>query len=161
MFSFNDYARCEAINNLPLTGDMQQSTLMSQILSLLPACHKPCFFLCGAFLKCLPADIRAHLVHNKTSDPLSLTLGTDKIFQSRVYSSSALNHVSSATILGEDCPILTVRSAPNPPAQRSLTPGPRHHHPSASSSDNCPSNSPSFCWYHCTHGEQAQKCRAP
>ena len=27
------------------------------MLALLPVGHKPCFFLCGAFLKCLPTDV--------------------------------------------------------------------------------------------------------
>ena len=70
--------------NLPLTGKMQPSTLMSRMLGLLPAGHSPCFFLQAAFLKCLPADVRAHLVHDRTSDPLTLALGADEIFQSRV-----------------------------------------------------------------------------
>ena len=72
IFTLNNYARAEAIANL--TGDMQPSTLMSRMLGLLPAGHAPCFFLQAAFLKCLPAEVRAHLVHNRTSDPLTLVL---------------------------------------------------------------------------------------
>ena len=49
---------------------------------------------------CLPA--RAHLVHDSVSDPLTLALCADKIFQSRVSSSSAMNHISSAPVLGEE-----------------------------------------------------------
>ena len=48
MFTLNDYACIEAIANLPLR---------SRMLGLLPEGHAPCFFLCAAFLKPLPADI--------------------------------------------------------------------------------------------------------
>ena len=44
IFSLNDYTHAEAIANLPLTGDMHPSTLMSRMLCLLHAGHKPCFF---------------------------------------------------------------------------------------------------------------------
>ena len=86
MFALNDYPRAEAIANLPLTGNMQSSTLMSRMLGLLRAGHEPCFFLRAAFLKRLPADVRAHLVHDRTSDPLTLALHDKEIFQRRVSS---------------------------------------------------------------------------
>ena len=57
MFTFNNYTHPEAIANLTLTDDMQPSTLMSRMLGLLSAGHKPCFFLRAAFLKCLPAEV--------------------------------------------------------------------------------------------------------
>ena len=87
MFTLNDYTCAEAIANLPLTGNMQPSTLMSWMLGLLPAVYKPCFFLRAAFLKVLPADVRAHLVHDRTSDPLTFALPADMIFQSVMSSS--------------------------------------------------------------------------
>ena len=37
LLPMNDYARCEAIHNLSLTGDLQPSTLMSRMLGLLPS----------------------------------------------------------------------------------------------------------------------------
>ena len=74
LFTLDDYQRYEAISNLPLSGDMKPSKLMSNMLALLPAGHKPCFFLKGAFLKRLPADIRAHLIRDDFSDPISFTL---------------------------------------------------------------------------------------
>ena len=109
MYSLTDYARYEAISSLPLSGDMLPSTLMLKMLALLPADFHACFFLCGAFFKCHPSDIRAHLVHDSTSDPHSLALHADKIYQSRISSTSAMNHVSSSP---EDCPIPTVRAPP-------------------------------------------------
>ena len=57
MYGLTDYARFEAISSLPYSGDMLPSALMSKMLSLLPAGHEACFFLRGAFLKRLPADV--------------------------------------------------------------------------------------------------------
>ena len=82
MYALTDYARCEAISSLPLSGDMLPSVLKSKMLTLLPADHQTCFFLRGAFLKHLPPDVRAHLVDDRTSDSLSLALCVDKIYQS-------------------------------------------------------------------------------
>ena len=125
MYALTDYAHFEAIFSLPLSGDMLPSALMSGMLALLPANHQACFFLCEAILKRLPSDVRAHLVHDNTSDTLSLALCVYKIYQSLVSSSSAMNHVSAHP---DECPVLAV---PAPPAscscsQCSPTPGPRH-----------------------------------
>ena len=51
-------------------------------------CHKHCFSLLGAFLKCLPAVIRAHLLRDDFSNSISLALKADKIYLSRVSLSS-------------------------------------------------------------------------
>ena len=48
LFALDNYQRYEAISNLPLSGDMKPSKLMSNMLALLPVDHKPCFFLRGA-----------------------------------------------------------------------------------------------------------------
>ena len=82
IYALTDYAKYEAISSLPLSDDMLPSTLMSKMLALLPADHQTCFFLRGAFLKGLPSDVRAHLVHDRTSDPLSLALRANEIYQS-------------------------------------------------------------------------------
>ena len=71
MYALTDFASYEPISSLPLSGDMLPSGLMSKMLALLPFNHQACFFLPGAFLKHLPADVRAHLVHDRTTDPLS------------------------------------------------------------------------------------------
>ena len=57
MYGLTSYAHFEAISSLPFSGDMLPSALISKMLSLLPAGHKACFFLRGAFLKRLPADV--------------------------------------------------------------------------------------------------------
>ena len=57
LFALDDFLRYEAISNLPLSGDMKPSKLMSNMLALFPVGHEPCFFLKGAFLKRLPANI--------------------------------------------------------------------------------------------------------
>ena len=77
MFALINYACAEVI-----ARDMQPSTFVSQMLVLLPDGHKLCFFLRAAFLKKLPVNARIHLVHNRTSDPLTFAFHADKIFQS-------------------------------------------------------------------------------
>ena len=144
MCALTDYARYEAISSLPLSGDMLPSTLMLKMLALLTADHQACFFLRGAFLKRLPSDVRAHLVHDQTSDPLSLALHANVIYQSRVSSASAVNHISSAP---DDYPVLAVRD-PNVyrgRSKRSPTPGPCPPRPSAPPSASRHSDSPDLC----------------
>ena len=135
LFALDDFQRYEAISSLPLSGDMKPSKLMSSMLALLPVGHKPCFFLLGAFLKRLPADVRAHLLRDDFSDPISLALKADKIYQSRVASN-------------------TVRSSGSSKPRRSAT-------PHAGNRQDNRSQSPSMCYYHRTWASQAKKCRAP
>ena len=148
LFALDDYQRYEAISNLPLSGNMKPSKLMSNMLALLPLGHKPCFFLRGAFLKRLPADDSVHLLRDDFSDPIDLALKADEIYQSRV-SSSTVYTVSSTP---EDV-VNAVRSSPTNRPRRSATPH--------SSSRDSRSSSPSLCYYHRTWGTKAKKCRAP
>ena len=74
---------------------MKPSKLMLSMLALLLVGHKTCFFLRGAFLKRLPADVRAHLLRDDFSDPISLALKADEIYHSRM-SSNPVYAVSSA-----------------------------------------------------------------
>ena len=74
MYAFINYTHYEANSSLPLSGFMLPSALMPKMLALLPSGHEACFFLHGAFLKLLPTDVRAHLVHDRTTDPQSLAL---------------------------------------------------------------------------------------
>ena len=151
LFALDDFQRYEAISNLPLFGDMKPSKLMSNMLALLPVGHKPCFFLKGAFLKRLPADICAHLLRDDFSDPISFALKADKIYQSRVPSS----HVYAVSSTTEDQQSINpVRSSvPNRPRCSAA--------PHASSRQDSRSQSPTMCYYHCSWGSQAKKCRAP
>ena len=57
MYGLTNYTGFEAISSLLFLGDILPSALMSKMLSLLPAGHEACFFLRGAFLKRLPADV--------------------------------------------------------------------------------------------------------
>ena len=43
--SLTDYARCESIMSLPLSGDMLPSALLSRMRALLPSEHQECLFL--------------------------------------------------------------------------------------------------------------------
>ena len=140
---------------------MQPSTLMSRMLDLLPAGHRPRFFLQAAFLKPLPADVRAHLIHDRTPDPLTLALRADEIFQSRVSSASAVNNVSSALVLGDKYSVHAICSQASSCPPHSSTPGPISRSAPAAPSASCRSDLPSLCWYHRSHAEKAQKCHAP
>ena len=81
MYVLTNYIRYEAIFSLPLSRDMLPSTLMSKMLALLTSGHKACFLL-GGFLKCMSADVRSHLVHDRSAYPLSLALHADEIYLS-------------------------------------------------------------------------------
>ena len=93
--SLTDYARCESIMSLPLSGDMLPSALLSRMRALLPIEHQDCLFLRYAFLKQLPADVRSHLVHDKAVDMSVLAQRDDEIYQSSLSSSSAVITVDS------------------------------------------------------------------
>ena len=149
LFALDDYQRYEAISNLPLSGDMKPSRLMSNMLALLPAGHEPCFFLKGAFLKRLPADIRAHLIRDDFSDPIAFALKADEIYQSRV----ASNPVYAVSSSPEDS-VNAVRSSGSSRPRRSATPH------TGNRQDNR-SQSPTMCYYHRTWASQVKKCRAP
>ena len=87
--SLTDYARCESIMSLPLSGDMLPSALLSRMRALLPIKHQDCLFLRHAFLKQLPADVRSAI------DISILAQRTDEIYRSSLSSNSAVNAVDS------------------------------------------------------------------
>ena len=160
MYGLTDYTRFEDISSLPFSGDMLPSALMSKMLSLLPAGHEAYFFLRGAFLKCLSTDVQSHLLHDNTSDPLTLVLHANEIHQSRVSSASTVNHVHSTpdgySILAIQAPTVSHGCS-----QHSPTPSPCPCCPSTPPSTSPRSDSPDLCWYHRNHSDKAQKCRAP
>ena len=150
LFALDDLQRYEAISNLLLSGDMKPSKLMSNMLALLPPSHKPCFFLKGAFLKRLPADIHAHLLRDDFSNPISFALKADELYQSRV-SSSQVYSVSSTP---EDQQSVNAFRPSVPNRSRcSAT-------PHATSRQDSQSQSPTMCYYHRSWGSKAKKCRA-
>ena len=154
MYGLTNYSRFEAISSLSCSEDMLPSALVKDAISS-TSWSRGMFFLRGAFLKHLPADVRSHLVHDNT-----LALCADEIHQSRVSSDSTVNHVSSAP---DDYPVLAVRApyVSRERSQRSPTPGPCPRRPSAPPSASRHSDSHDLCWYHQNHGDRAQKCRAP
>ena len=93
--SLTDYARCESIMSLPLSGDMLPSALLSRMRALLPIEHQECLFLRYAFLRQLPSDVRSHLVHDKTVDIAVLSQRADEIYRSSLSSRSSVNAVDS------------------------------------------------------------------
>ena len=114
LYSLNDYQRFEALVSLPLTRDQKPSHLMNRMLALLPDDYKPDFILRGLFLRCLPIEVRSHLLQEKISDPRALALKADELFQSRV--SSPVN------LLAEQCEearvsAVATKSRPSPAAR--------------------------------------------
>ena len=93
--SLTDYACCESIMSLPLSGDMLPSALLSRMRALLPIEHQECLFLWYAFLRQLPSDVRSHLVHDKTANIAVLSLRADEIYWSSLSSSSSVIAVDS------------------------------------------------------------------
>ena len=90
-------------------------------------------------------------------NPLTLALQADKIFQSCVSSAYAVNHVSSASFLGDDYSIQALHPQASAQPLSSSTPD----HSSCRAPASRRSDLPSLCWYHRSHAEKAQKCRAP
>ena len=155
--SLTDYARCESIMSLPLSGDMLPSALLSKMRALLPIEHQDCLFLRYAFLKQLPADVRSHLVHDKAVDISILALQrADEIYRSSLSSNSAVNVVDSVHAMN------THPSRQNRRSQRSRrvsSPVSRRSQTPAASSRR--SSSLSTCWYHARFGSKALSCQAP
>ena len=88
LYTLKDYQRFEALVSLPLSVDKKPSHLMNRMLALLPENYKPDFILRGLFLQHLPIDVCSHLLCEKVLDPQALALKTDKLYQSRISSSS-------------------------------------------------------------------------
>ena len=147
LYTLNDYQCFEALVSLPLSGDQKPSHLMNRMLALLPDDYKPDFILRGLFLRCLPIDVRSHLLREKVSDPRALALKADELYQSRV-SSSSVNLLSK--VLDKSLQVNLVLSLTRPPktplSGQSPTPAP------TSSSTTPP-------WFHKKHGEKAVNCR--
>ena len=93
MDSLTDYAHCESIIALPMSGDMLPSALLSKMQAILSIDHQKCLFLLNAFLRQFLADGRSHLVHDNTENYTVLSQRADEIYQSSLTSSSTANTV--------------------------------------------------------------------
>lgn len=154
LYAMNEFQRSEQIVTLSYSGDQKPSNLMNRMLSLTPQDYKPDFLFRGLFLRRLSADVRSHLLHEDINDPLELALKADELWANSV--TSPINAVHS-----EDCSseVNAVHRGSNHPgrsgttktsssSRRDQTPGPRAF-------------SPTLCWYHRSHGENATKCKQP
>ena len=93
--SLTDFAICESIMSLPLSGDMLPSALLSRMRALLPIEHQECLFLWYPFLRQLPSDVRSHLVYDKTTDITILSQRADAINWSSLSSRLSVNAMDS------------------------------------------------------------------
>ena len=154
--SLTDYAPCESIMSLPLSGDMLPSALLSRMRALLPIEHQECLFLRYAFLRQLPSDVRSHLVHDKTADIAVLSQPADEIYRSSLSSSSLVNALDSVHAF------ITPPSRQNRRNQRSQRASiPVTHRSQTPAAPSRRSSSPSFCRYHAKFGSKALSCQAP
>ena len=95
----------------------------------------------------LPADMKAHLLRDDFSDPISLALKADEIYKSRVSSSPVY-------VVSQEDSVNAVRSSATNRPRRSAN-------PHANRNQENRSLSPSMCYYHSSWGSKAKKCRAP
>ena len=156
MHSLTDYGHCESIMSLPMSGDMFPSALLARMRALFPIEHQECLFLRYAFLWQLPADVRSHLVHDKSEDITVLSQRANEIHRSSLTTNPSVNVVDSAHTVHAPSfrqyrQVQRSQSAPSPVPCRSQTPAAPSRH----------SSSPSFCWYHAKFGAKALSCQAP
>ena len=141
MDSLTDYAHCESIIALPMSGDMLPSALLSKMQAILSIDHQKCLFLLNSFLRQFLADFRSHLVHDNTENYTLLSQHADEIYQSSLMPSSTANVVD--TIHAVHAP--TPRQHCEP--QRSQhTPSPLPHHSQIPAAPSHWSTLLSFCW---------------
>ena len=86
-YTLNDYQQFEALVSLPLSGDQKPSHLINRMLALLSDNYKQDFIFRRLFLRCLPIDVRLHLLCKKVSDRRALAFKADELYQSRDSSS--------------------------------------------------------------------------
>ena len=108
---------------------------MNRMLALLPDDYKPNFILHGLYLRCLPIQVRSHLLQEKISNPRALALKADKLFQSRI--SSPVNLLAEQFKEAQVSAVAT-KTRPFPASRRSQT-------PASSPRSSVP---PGSCWYH-------------
>ena len=92
LYSLTDYQRIETLINMPLSGDITQSILMSLMLNLYPKGVKPDFVFSGLFLCQMPSNVLAHQLGLEINDTNALAKKSDSLFQSHQY--SAINSFS-------------------------------------------------------------------
>ncbi|KAG1676590.1 STE20-related kinase adapter protein alpha [Nymphon striatum] len=83
-FSLSAYQRAEAILGYPMLGDERPSQLMDKLLGFLPSEEKPNFLFIHAFLRRLPAEVRAPLMNDDWTDVRALAARADRIWVSHV-----------------------------------------------------------------------------
>ena len=87
-YGLSEYERINAIIDMPALGDDKPSVLMDKMLSLLD--KPPCAFVRCLFLRRLPEDIRAVLVHSKQTDCQELAKAADQLWEARQSSNNAV-----------------------------------------------------------------------
>ena len=151
-FTLSSAEMAESLLNLPGLGDLRPSHLLQKILSLHPKDEKPNFLTRAIFLRQLPEEIRNHLVDKTELELTQLAAEADKFY----------------VALGQRVHAVTQPSTeqPTPPADvQAIRDGPNrtHNNNRGNNRQQFAKQRPNdtYCYYHRTFGEQAQKCRAP
>ena len=69
--------------NINFSHDEKPSSLMNNLLALMPAGYKPDFMFTGHFLRRLPQEIRILLLRHVDSSPRELAAAADELWQVR------------------------------------------------------------------------------
>lgn len=93
-FSLSELQRANLLLDMPDLGDDAPSVLMDKMLTLLGS-HEPCFLFRQLFLRRMPEDIRATLVHSKIQDARALAEAADQLWQARQSQASAIRRVGA------------------------------------------------------------------
>jgi hypothetical protein len=140
-------------------GARRPSSLMDQMLTLLPAGEKPGLLFVGLFLRRLPVEYRDHLAAKEFSSPRAMAEYADDLWDARGGASQCV-----AAML-----------PPQPRAGRSPGRGQQRQQRGRSSRRYSGSRSSSrsthrrqqtpgpepVCWFHQEYGMEARKCKSP
>jgi hypothetical protein len=140
-------------------GARRPSSLMDQMLTLLPAGEKPGLLFIGLFLKQLPVEYRDHLAAKEFSSPRTMAEYADNLWDAR---GGASQCVAAMLPLLQRASRLPGRAQQRQQRGRSI----RRHSSSRSSSwsthhrQQTPGPEP-VCWFHQEYGMEARKCKSP
>jgi len=96
-YGMSEYERINRIIDMTPLGDEKPSAVMNRMLAMLNN-RNPCIFVRCLFLRCLPEDIRATLVHSKEEDCRALSRAADQLWEAKQSSANTISRSDSAGI---------------------------------------------------------------
>ena len=163
-FGKTTWQRGFALLDHPDLGDRRPSTMMNQMLALLPYGTNPEMLFFCLFLRRLPASMRDQLASANHKTAAAMAEHADCIWDA----SAAKDSVSAVAdsvdaVSGRSSPQKRRRSPDHglpvvSRPQRTGTPNPSRRDGDGQRRDGSPSN---FCHYHRRYGKKAHKCQGP